>query len=107
MKEYNKALKAYGDGLKVDPNNEECKNGQNQVMAKINETNRSGEVDEEQIRHAMADPEIQQIMHDPQIKMFLQELQTRPQEAQKAMAADPKLQEAVSKLVAAGIIRTG
>eukprot|EP00930_Biecheleria_cincta_P096128 TRINITY_DN87_c0_g2_i1.p1 TRINITY_DN87_c0_g2~~TRINITY_DN87_c0_g2_i1.p1 ORF type:complete len:609 (-),score=200.04 TRINITY_DN87_c0_g2_i1:475-2229(-) len=107
MKEYNKALKAYGDGLKIDPNNEECKNGQNQVLAKINETNRSGEVDEEQIRHAMADPEIQQIMHDPQIKMFLQELQTRPQEAQKQMAADPKLQEAVSKLVAAGIIRTG
>lgn len=107
MKEYNKALKAYADGLKLDPNNEECKAGQQQVLAKINETNRSGEVDEEQIRHAMADPEIQQIMHDPQIKMFLQLMQERPQEAQKQMNSDPKLQEAVSKLMAAGIIRTG
>eukprot|EP00930_Biecheleria_cincta_P096127 TRINITY_DN87_c0_g1_i2.p1 TRINITY_DN87_c0_g1~~TRINITY_DN87_c0_g1_i2.p1 ORF type:complete len:605 (-),score=194.58 TRINITY_DN87_c0_g1_i2:517-2268(-) len=107
MKEYNKALKAYADGLKIDPNNEECKTGQQQVLAKINETNRSGEVDEEQIRHAMADPEIQQIMHDPQIKMFLQLMQERPQEAQKQMNSDPKLQEAVSKLIAAGIIRTG
>jgi len=107
MKEYNKALKAYADGLKIDPNNEECKTGQQAVLAKVNETNRSGEVDEEQIRHAMADPEIQQIMHDPQIKMFLQEMQERPQEAQKQMNSDPKLQEAVSKLMAAGIIRTG
>lgn len=107
MKEYNKALKAYADGLKLDPNNEECKAGQQQVLAKINETNRSGEVDEDQIRHAMADPEIQQIMHDPQIKMFLQLMQERPQEAQKQMNSDPKLQEAVSKLMAAGIIRTG
>jgi len=107
MKEYHKALQAYGQGLKLDPDNAECKQGQEQVMAKINETNRSGEVDDEQMRHAMADPEIQQILHDPQIKMFLNEMQQNPAEAQKAMMADSKLQEAVSKLMAAGIIRTG
>jgi len=106
MKEYNKALKAYDDGLKVDPENKECMEGREQVLSKISEQSR-GEVDEEQIRHAMADPEIQQILHDPQIKMFLQDMQQNPKEAQKAMNADPKLQEAVSKLMAAGIIRTG
>jgi len=77
------------------------------VLNKIAETNRSGQVDEEQIRHAMADPEIQNILHDPQINMFLKEMQENPQQAQKAMMADPKLGEAVSKLMAAGIIRTG
>merc|ERR1712203_580049 len=107
MKEYNKALKAYDDGLKQDPNNEECKKGREGVLNKIAETNRSGEVDEEQIRHSMADPEIQQILHDPQISMFLKQMQEHPQEAQKAMMKDAKLREAVEKLMAAGIIRTG
>merc|ERR1712151_614551 len=79
--------------------NAECKAGRDQVIAKIQETNRSGEVDEEQIRHAMADPEIQNILHDPQINMFLKEMQQNPKEAQKAMMADPKLQEADSKQV--------
>merc|ERR1712032_8336 len=107
MKEYHKALQAYEAGLKLEPGNDECLKGREQVLSKIAETSRSGEVDEEQIRHAMADPEIQQILHDPQINMFLKELQNNPREAQKAMAEDSKLQEAVSKLMAAGIIRTG
>lgn len=107
MKEYHKSLQAYEQGLKLDPENQECKQGRDQVLAKISETSRSSEVDEEQVRHAMADPEIQQILHDPQINMFLKEMQNNPREAQKQMMSDPKLQEAVSKLVAAGIIRTG
>jgi len=107
MKEYNKALQAYDKGLQLDPDNVECKQGKEQVIMKVSENNRSGEVDEEQMRHSLADPEIQQIMHDPQIKMFLQDLQQNPAEAQKAMMKDSKLQEAVSKLMAAGIIRTG
>merc|ERR550537_1818421 len=107
MKEYNKALKAYDDGLKLDPKNEECLRGKEQVIQAVQASNASGQVDEEQVRHAMADPEIQQILHDPQINMFLKSMQENPMEAQKAMAADRKLQEAVSKLVAAGIIRTG
>ena len=44
---------------------------------------------------------------DPQINMFLKEMQSNPREAQKQMMSDPKLMEAVNKLVAAGIIRTG
>uniref|UniRef100_A0A7S3WW33 STI1 domain-containing protein n=1 Tax=Strombidinopsis acuminata TaxID=141414 RepID=A0A7S3WW33_9SPIT len=107
MKEYHKALQAYENGLQIDKDNQECMQGREQVLAKIQETNRSGQVDEEQIRHAMADPEIQNILHDPQINMFLKDMQENPAEAQKAMMADPKLQEAVSKLMAAGIIRTG
>lgn len=107
MKEYNKALQAYEAGLKLEPDNQECLQGREQVMNKISENSRSGQVDEEQIAHAMADPEIQNILHDPQINMFLKDMQQNPKEAQKAMMADPKLQEAVSKLVAAGIIRTG
>merc|ERR1711935_1292185 len=77
MKEYNKALKAYDDGLKIEPANEECLKGREQVFAKIQESQK-GEVDEEQIRHAMADPEIQSILKDPQINLFLKRLQENP-----------------------------
>lgn len=107
MKEYNLALKAYAEGLKIDPENTECKQGQEKVIQAIQATQRSGEVDEEQVRHAMADPEIQQILGDPQIKMFLNRLQENPQEASKEMNKDPQLANAVSKLMAAGILRTG
>jgi len=106
LKEYNKALAAYAAGLKVDPTNDECLKGQESVVNKIQESNK-GEVDEEQIRHAMADPEIQNILKDPQINMFLKQLQEDPKNAQAAMNKDPKLSEAVSKLMAAGILRTG
>merc|ERR1719162_2719997 len=107
MKEYHKALKAYEDGLKLDKDNKECLEGREQVLMKIQETSRSGEVDQEQIAHAMADPEIQQILHDPQINMFLKSMKENPAEANKALQKDAKLQEAVSKLMAAGILRTG
>jgi len=107
MKEYHKSLQAYENGLKLDANDEQCKIGRDQVLAKISETSRSGEVDEEQIRHSMADPEIQQILHDPQINQFLKTMKENPAEANKQMAKEPKLQEAVSKLMAAGILRTG
>merc|ERR1719150_242049 len=40
MKEYNKALQAYDKGLQLDPTNEECKNGREQVVLKVQETNR-------------------------------------------------------------------
>merc|ERR1719235_2273365 len=107
MKEYHKALQAYEKGLQLDKDSKECQDGRDQVLQKIQETSRSGQVDEEQIAHAMADPEIQQILHDPQIKMFLQEMKERPAEANKALNKDAKLQEAVSKLMAAGILRMG
>jgi stress-induced-phosphoprotein 1 len=105
MKEYNKAMNAYETGLKLDPTDQECLTGRDQVIAKIQETNKSGVVDEDQIRHAMADPEIQQILHDPQINMILKQMQENPAMANDALNKDPKLQEAVSKLMAAGILR--
>merc|ERR1719158_639008 len=106
MKEYHKAIEAYDKGLQLEPSNQECLTGREQVVAKIQETNRSGEVDEEQVRHAMADPEIQNILKDPQINIFLKQMQENPAAAQDMMS-DPKIADAMSKLMAAGILRTG
>ncbi|CAJ1436500.1 unnamed protein product [Effrenium voratum] len=79
LKEYHKALEAYEAGLKLEKDNEECQRGREQVIAKIMET-QSDAVDEEQVRHAMADPEIQKMLHDPQVRMFLKTLQESPAE---------------------------
>merc|ERR1712176_326025 len=106
MKEYHKALQAYERGLALDPSNEECARGREHVLNKIAEVSSSSQIDEEQLAHAMADPEIQNILHDPQINQFLQELGERPEQAQAALEMDAKLSEAVSKLTAAGILRT-
>merc|ERR1712139_432543 len=100
------AMEAYGRGLAIEHDNAECLAGRDQVLAKIQETQKSGEVDEEQMRHAMADPEIQNILKDPQINLFLKTMQENPTEANKMMAKDPKLVEAVQKLMAAGVLRT-
>eukprot|EP00933_Yihiella_yeosuensis_P005476 TRINITY_DN109992_c0_g1_i1.p1 TRINITY_DN109992_c0_g1~~TRINITY_DN109992_c0_g1_i1.p1 ORF type:complete len:589 (+),score=160.00 TRINITY_DN109992_c0_g1_i1:63-1829(+) len=106
MKEYHKALESYEKGLKLDQSNEECLKGREQVIEKIMHSQGSDQIDEEQVAHAMADPEIQKMLHDPQVRMFLKSLQENPAEAQKAMHSDPKLREVVTKLVAAGIIKT-
>merc|ERR1719316_192781 len=106
MKEYHKALEAYDKGLEKDPSNEECKSGREQVMMKIMEVNQSNDVDEEQVRHAMADPEIQAILKDPHVSMLLKQMSENPKEANQALRKDAKLQSAVNKLIAAGIVRT-
>jgi len=106
MKEYSKSLTAYETGLKLDPKNEECSKGREQVIYKINESSK-GEVDEEQVRHAMADPEIQAILKDPQINMILKQMQEDPKKGMEAVNKDPKVAEAVNKLISAGILRTG
>jgi len=106
MKEYSKALTAYETGLKLDPGNQECTKGRDQVIYKINESSK-GEVDEEQIRHAMADPEIQAILKDPQINMILKQMQEDPKKGMEAVNKDPKVAEAINKLIAAGVLRTG
>lgn len=75
------------------------------MLAKVRETNKSDDVDEEQVRHAMADPEIQKILKDPQVNMFLKQMQENPVEATKALQKDAQLSNAVNKLMAAGIVR--
>ena len=59
MKEYHKAMKAWDDGLKLDPNNAELTAGKNKTIMTIQTTSgASDQPDEERLRHAMADPEI-------------------------------------------------
>jgi len=107
MKEYHKALKAYEAGLAIDPNDESCKQGKASVLSTIQAQQSNKEVDEEQVRHAMADPEIQSILKDPQINLVLQQLREDPKAGQDAINKDPKVREAIEKLMFAGILKVG
>lgn len=63
-----------------------------------------GQNDEERVRHAMADPEIQMLLKDPRIQQVLKDMQENPMSAQGALR-DPFINEAINKLIAAGVIK--
>ena len=104
LKEYHKAMDAYNMILKLEPDNEEAKNGLDQVVAMVNSQSSSGEVDQERQARAMADPEIQAILGDAQMRSILSEMQSDPKKAQAAMS-DPTISAKLQKLIAAGVLQ--
>lgn len=65
-----------------------------------------GEADDDRVKHAMADPEIQTILRDPRIQQVLKEMQENPVAAQGALR-DPFINDAINKLIAAGVVKLG
>lgn len=60
MKEYHKAMEAFDNGLKLDPNSKECQDAKAKTINLIQQSSHaSSGNDEERMQHAMADPEIQ------------------------------------------------
>eukprot|EP00921_Rhytidocystis_pertsovi_P011057 GHVQ01017816.1.p1 GENE.GHVQ01017816.1~~GHVQ01017816.1.p1 ORF type:complete len:549 (-),score=83.33 GHVQ01017816.1:1872-3518(-) len=106
MRENHKAMPAFSQALKLDPENHEAREGKMKVIMKVQQTSQSTEVDEDQYRHAMADPEIQEILGDPQFQMILKKITENPSTLNDYMN-DPKIAEGISKLISAGILRTG
>ena len=107
MKEYHKALDSFDKGLKLDPENKDCRDGKQKTMAAIQMGAYGGDKpDEERLRHAAADPEIQLLMRDPRVQQMLKDMQENPKAAQDALK-DPFINTAVNKLIAAGIIKMG
>ena len=104
LKEYHKAMDAYNEILRLEPENAEAKQGLEQVVATVNMQSQSGQVDAERQQRAMADPEIQSILQDAQMRSILQEMQTDPKKAQAAMN-DPTISGKLQKLIAAGILQ--
>merc|ERR1712113_129191 len=116
MKDFNKSLQAYEKGLSIDPNDEGCKQGKQQVSMKIQMSamgydengqkmggkgKGKGAPDEQQVQEAMKDPEIQSILRDPQMNLLLKQMSEDPKAAQDIIAKDPQVASAVNKLMAA------
>lgn len=105
MKESHKAMESFSKGIEIDPDNELCKKGLNDVRMSVAQQ-QSGDVDEERAAHALADPEIQSILRDPVIQQVLSDLKENPSSGQQALR-DPAVSAKLSKLIAAGVLRTG
>jgi stress-induced-phosphoprotein 1 len=107
MKEYHKAMESYKEGLELDPDNVQAKDGLRKTMAQINygRHNMTDEEKKQQAEHSMADPQIQAILHDPVMQQVLKDFREQPQAAQQALK-DPVVRAKIEKLIAAGIIET-
>lgn len=106
-REYDKALLTYQAGLKVEPDNEELKDGVSRCLASIQKFNR-GDADADEVAErqakAMADPEVQAILTDPVMRQVLADFQDDPAAAARH-SAQPEVMAKIQKLVAAGLVR--
>ncbi|KAG9452421.1 hypothetical protein H6P81_005325 [Aristolochia fimbriata] len=107
MKEYDKALETYQEGLKLDPNNPELTDGVRRCIEQINKANR-GDISPEELKErqakAMQDPEIQNILSDPIMRQVLVDFQENPKDAQDHLK-NPQVMNKIQKLVSAGIVQ--
>ena len=105
-KEYHKAAQTYEKGLGIDSNNAQCKEGLYRTQMKIAEAMHTGEIDEERIARAKADPEIQQILSDSYIQLVLREMSLNSSRAEEYMK-DPTIASKIQKLILAGVLSIG
>ncbi|GMH22760.1 hypothetical protein Nepgr_024603 [Nepenthes gracilis] len=107
MKEYDKALETYQEGLRHDPNNPELLDGVRRCVQQINKANR-GDLSPEELKErqakAMQDPEIQSILTDPVMRQVLVDIQENPRAAQDHMR-NPMVMNKIQKLASAGIVQ--
>ncbi|XP_057811267.1 hsp70-Hsp90 organizing protein 1-like [Salvia miltiorrhiza] len=107
MKEYEKALETYQEGLKHDPQNQELLDGIRRCVEQVNKASRGDltpdELKDRQAR-GMQDPEIQNILTDPVMRQVLSDFQENPSAAQKHMK-NPGVMDKIQKLINAGIVQ--
>ncbi|KAG7557549.1 Heat shock chaperonin-binding [Arabidopsis suecica] len=107
MKEYDKAMETYQEGLKHDAKNQELLDGVRRCVEQINKANR-GDLTPEELKErqakAMQDPEVQNILSDPVMRQVLVDFQENPKAAQEHMK-NPMVMNKIQKLVSAGIVQ--
>ncbi|KAJ8538679.1 hypothetical protein K7X08_029975 [Anisodus acutangulus] len=107
MKEYDKALETYQEGLKHAAKNQELLDGVRRCVEQINKASH-GDLTPEELKErqakAMQDPEIQNILTDPVMRQVLADFQENPKAAQEH-TKNPLVMNKIQKLVSAGIVQ--
>ncbi|KAG7015655.1 Hsp70-Hsp90 organizing protein 3 [Cucurbita argyrosperma subsp. argyrosperma] len=107
MKEYEKAMETYQEGLKHDPKNQELLDGIRRCVEQVNKASR-GDLTPEELKErqakAMQDPEIQNILTDPVMRQVLTDFQENPKAAQEH-TKNPMVMNKIQKLISAGIVQ--
>ncbi|XP_050375862.1 hsp70-Hsp90 organizing protein 2 [Argentina anserina] len=107
MREYEKALETYQEGLKHDPGNPDLVDGVRKCVEQMNKASRGDlSADELKERQAkgMQDPEVQNILSDPVMRQVLVDFQENPKAAQEH-SRNPMVMAKIQKLVNAGIVQ--
>jgi tetratricopeptide (TPR) repeat protein len=105
LKQYPQAMTTFQTAMELDPTNTDVQQGYQDLVNRIQQSQSSGQADEQQVAEAMKDPEIRSIVQDPMMQTILQDMQTNPARAQAHMQ-NPKVAQAIMKLMAAGILKT-
>ncbi|PSR91560.1 Hsp70-Hsp90 organizing protein [Actinidia chinensis var. chinensis] len=107
MKEYEKAMETYQEGLKHERQNQELLDGVRRCVEQINKASR-GDLTPEELKErqakGMQDPEIQNILTDPVMRQVLTDFQENPKAAQEH-SKNPHVMSKIQKLVSAGIVQ--
>eukprot|EP00756_Hemistasia_phaeocysticola_P009003 Hpha_TRINITY_DN14801_c1_g6::TRINITY_DN14801_c1_g6_i1::g.169188::m.169188/K09553/STIP1; stress-induced-phosphoprotein 1 len=103
-KEFHKAMSEYDRAQKMDPGNQEAKDGYQRTMYKVQESMSQGN-DEERQRRALDDPEIRQILSDTYMNQVLREISEDPTNL-RHYEKSPDVMGKIQKLIAAGILKT-
>ncbi|KAJ8764191.1 hypothetical protein K2173_005371 [Erythroxylum novogranatense] len=107
MKEYEKALETYQEGLKHEPQNQELLDGVRRCVEQLNKASR-GDLTPEELKErqakGMQDPEVQNILSDPVMRQVLVDFQENPNAAQEHMK-NPMVMNKIQKLINAGIVQ--
>jgi len=109
LNELHKALDTFSAVLAGDKDNAEAREGLKRTTDKINAAAGGGakgdEGDAERAAKAMADPEVQAILRDPLVNKALEDMQSTPGAYARVMR-DATMGPKITKLIAAGILRT-
>ncbi|KYQ92351.1 tetratricopeptide-like helical domain-containing protein (TPR) [Tieghemostelium lacteum] len=105
MREYQKALVAYDQGLHFEPNNAELLELSRKAVQTLNQQ-QANLTDEERLEQAAKDPEVQEILSDPVMNQILKDMQSNPAAIQNHLK-NPSVARKFQKLVDAGIVKVG
>lgn len=103
MQQFDKALDAFRTGMKLEPDNEEMRQGHARTMEAIQDARMNGKFDEATRQRAMQDPDIQRILREPEVQSALAELQRDPRSLGRVLQ-DEHLAARFEKLLAAGVV---
>uniref|UniRef100_A0A5S6R2M5 Stress-induced-phosphoprotein 1 n=1 Tax=Trichuris muris TaxID=70415 RepID=A0A5S6R2M5_TRIMR len=98
LKQPSRAMSAFEDALKVDPNNEEAVNGFKEAM------NACDDNPEEVRKRAMENPEVREILSDPAMMCILEQM-TKDPNAVREHLKNPVIAAKISKLAESGVVR--
>ncbi|KAL1231556.1 Stress-induced-phosphoprotein [Trichinella spiralis] len=98
LKEPIRAMKAFEEALKIDPNNQEAMNGMREAASACDQS------PDEARKKALEDPEIREILADPAMVHILEQMSHNPQ-ALREHLKNPEIAGKINKLIEAGVVR--